>query len=300
MMWRYGRASEDHPLSESSSLAARTEIYFAKALFFVVLFVSKRFLLSLLCSSLVLSGCSEDKPYVERPVQTLCEDAFKQFSSGNFEGAANEFDEMGRQHPYSPLAPQAELASAYSAFLAQKFTRAIPTLDTFIALHPPCPDGSVTRKDVAYAYYLRALCYYTDMFPVSRDSKNADLALRAFQEVIQRFPDMEYARDARFKSDFAKEHLACKEMAIARYYLQNNFHISAINHFSTLVAEFPNSILVPEALYRITEGMIICGFPDGAKRAATMLGHNFPKSIWCERARVLLERCAPFAPKKKS
>lgn len=232
----------------------------------------------------LLTACSTtDKPYVEKPLNDLYSKALHEMKEQDYLDAADSFDEVERQYPYSSWAAKAQLMSAYCAFKAQKFERAIATLDIFITLHPSSPS-------IAYAYYLRALCYYTNILPVFRDRENADLGLQAFEEVIRRFPNTDYAEDARFKSDFLREHLASQEILVGRQYLQSKSYVAALKQFSDLIEHYPRSILLPEALYRIIECQIALGFGKQAHKTLRVLQHNFPKDAWYTRGRALIKR----------
>ena len=234
--------------------------------------------------ALVLFGCGpSEKPYTERPLNDLYRKAFAELTENDFEMAADSFDEVERQHPYSAWAAKAQLMSAYSAFKAQKFERAIATLDVFIALHPSSPE-------IDYAYYLRALCYYTDIGPVARDRENADFASQAFDEVIRRFPNSEYAQDAQFKKDFANEHLASQDMLISMHYLKDKEYLSALKHFCEMTQAYPCSILMPEVLYRIIECQVALGLFDGAQKSLCMIRHNFPQNPWYHLAKDFINR----------
>ena len=238
------------------------------------------------CIGIFFCGCSaKEKPYVEQPIEGLYKKAFNYLKEKDYVEATDAFDEVERQHPYSSWAGKAQLMAAYTAFKAQKFERAIGTLDTFITLHP-------SHSFIAYAYYLRGICYYTDISPVLRDKTNAELAFQAFEDVIRRFPDTEYAQDAAFKCDFIKEHLAAQDIAIGRFYLKNKNYLAAIQKFIALLDNYPQSILIPETLHRIVECEICFGFMQAAKKTASILGHNFPNSPWYQRSYVLIETYA--------
>ena len=129
------------------------------------------------------------------------------------------------------------------------------TLDRFIQLHP-------AHRDVAYAYYLRALCYYEQIADIQRDQKGTQQAMDALQEVVNRFPDSAYARDARLKIDLCRDHLAGKEMEIGRWYESQHLYEAAIGRFQRVVDDYQTTNHVPEALHRLTEIYLILGLRD--------------------------------------
>ena len=161
----------------------------------------------------------------------------------------------------------------YAQYLQQNYTDAIGTLDRFIQLHP-------AHRDIAYAYYLRALCYYEQIADIQRDQKGTQEAMAALQEVVNRFPDSAYARDARLKIDLCRDHLAGKEMEIGRFYESQHLYAAAIGRFQRVVDDYQTTNHVAEALDRLTEIYLKLGLPDEARRTAAVLGYNYPGSRW--------------------
>ncbi|MCC7045178.1 MAG: outer membrane protein assembly factor BamD, partial [Alphaproteobacteria bacterium] len=149
----------------------------------------------------LLSACGADEPkYVERPVEEIYNEAMGQLGQRNYVAAAKAFDEVERQHPYSVWATKAQLMAAFAYYQKNRYDEAIIALDRFIQLHPG-------NKEVAYAYYLKGLSYYEQISDVGRDQKMTDNALKSLQEIVTRFPDSIYARDAKLKIDLARDHL---------------------------------------------------------------------------------------------
>jgi outer membrane protein assembly factor BamD len=221
-----------------------------------------------------LTACSKDKDeYVERPVEQLYNSAVDLLSDGSYLRAAKQFDEVERQHPYSVWATKAQLMSAYGYYQANKYDEAIVALDRFIQLNP-------SNRDVAYAYYLKAICYYEQITDVQRDAKVTELALKGLQEVSQRFPDSIYGRDSRLKIDLTYDHLAGKEMEVGRFYLGRAQYLGALNRFKYVVDRYQTTSHVPEALHRMIECYLALGLKEEAQRTAAVLGYNYPGSDW--------------------
>jgi len=244
---------------------------------------SSRAAVRLIAAALVISpllaacagggGVKKDTRYVARDVNTLYRAAQDRLDRGQYKIAAALFDEVERQHPYSVWATRAQLQAAHSHYQSNKYDDAIVALDRFIQLNP-------SNRDVAYAYYLKALCQYEQITDVARDSRMTELALQSLQEVVRRFPDTAFARDARVKIDLTYDHLAGKEMEIARFYLQRGQWLAAINRFRTVVDKYQTTSHVPEALHRLVEAYMSLGLVDEARRSAAVLGHNYPGSEW--------------------
>jgi outer membrane protein assembly factor BamD len=243
-----------------------------------------------LMSSLGLSGCGgstaessvqDNLAFREAPVEQLYNNALDQLRRKNWEEAAKAFDEVERQHPYSVWARRAILMSAYSYYEAAKYNQAILAADRFIQLHPG-------NKDAPYAYYLKAVSLYEQIVDVGRDQKKTEQATAALTELIRRFPQTEYARDARLKYDLTRDHLAGKEMNIGRYYLQRGQQIAAINRFRAVIEKFQTTSHVPEALHRLVESYLSLGIVKEAQTAAAVLGYNYPGNEWYQDSYALL------------
>jgi len=219
--------------------------------------------------------------YVERPVEQIYADAWKQINERNWENAAKQFDEVERQHPYSIWARRAMLMSAFCYYQANKYSDATNTADQYIQLHPG-------TQEVAYAFYLKAMALYEQIVDVERDQTITEQALTALQDVVQRFPNSEYARDASLKIDLTLDHLAGKEMEVGRYYLVRHDYVGAINRFKDVVQRYQKTSQIAEALERLTEAYYAIGVYNEAKTAAAVLGANYPGSPWYQDAYDLL------------
>ena len=143
---------------------------------------------------------------------------------------------------------------------------------------------------MAYAFYLKAVSLYEQIVDVERDQTNTEQALVALQDVVQRFPDTEYARDATLKIDLTLDHLAGKQMEVGRYYLNKGDYIGAINRFKVVVEQYQKTTQIGEALERLTEAYYALGLTREAQTAAAILGHNYPGSPWYEDAYNLLQK----------
>lgn len=236
----------------------------------------------LFCLFATLACSPKEKPYVEKPASTLYRDAYQAMKLGEYKKAADDFDEIERQHPYSDWATKGQLMAAYSSFIVQDYDKTISTLDSFIQLHPG-------YKDIDYAYYLRALSFYEQILAVSRDQKNTLEALRSLEEVTKRFPKTKYARDAQLKMDFAYDHLAGKEMSVGRYYMKKEFYLAALNRFQVVVDVYQRSTHTPEALHRLVECYLALGLTREAQRVGAVLGHNYPRNEWYADTYLLLK-----------
>ena len=238
-----------------------------------------------------LAGCAKNKgkldtTYVARDVDTLYNAAKDKFERQQYKDAAQLFDEVERQHPYSVWARRAQLMSAFSYYMARKYSESIQSAQRFISVHPG-------NKDAPYALYLISLDYYEQIQDVTRDQKVTQQALDALGEVARRYPDTKYATDARLKIDLVNDHLAGKDMEIGRFYERTGNWLAATLRFRNVVEHYQTTSHAPEALYRLTETNLALGIPEEAKKYAAVLGANYPGNVWYERAFDLMREKAP-------
>src|ERR1700682_2722680 len=242
---------------------------------------------------LALASCSssKDEAYIEKPVDDLYNKAMDALVDENYTTAAKTFDTVESQHPYSVWATKSQLMQVYAYYQDGKYDDAIIAADRFIQLHPG-------HRDVAYAYYLKAICYYMQIVDVGRDQKLTELALKSLDDVVRRFPDSKYARDAKLKLDFTRDHLAGKEMEIGRYYLNRGEYLAAMNRFKRVIDTYQTTTHVPEALERLVECDLALGLTDEAQKKAGAVGVYFPGSEWYEDSYALVTGASnPGGPK---
>ena len=252
---------------------------------------SVRLLLVAALATPLLSACASgggsagpaDRRYIARDVNTLYRAAQDRLDDGNYALAAALFDEVERQHPYSPWARRAQLMSAFSYYMDREYTPSIESAQRFLSIHPG-------NKDAPYAYYLISLSYYEQISDVTRDQKITEQARASLGEVIRRYPDTRYAADARLKLDLVNDHLAGKEMEIGRYYQRASSWLAASIRFREVVDKFQTTSHTPEAMHRMVEVYLSLGLKEEAKRTAAALGYNYPGSKWYERSFALVNK----------
>ena len=196
--------------------------------------------------------------------------------------ASKKFEEVDRQHPYSDWARKSLLMSAYAYYNSGDYDNCIGAATRYVTLHPGSPDA-------AYAQYLIAASQYDQIPDISRDQGRTEKAIAALEEVIRKYPDSEYALNAKKKLQGARDQLAAKEVAIGRYYMEKRDFSGAINRFKTVVTRYQTTRHVEEALARLTECYMSIGIVGEAQTAAAILGHNFPDSRWYKDAYNLVK-----------
>jgi outer membrane protein assembly factor BamD len=240
-----------------------------------------------LVGAVALSGCNvlkKKKPvlaYEERPVELLYNAGTLRMDEHQWSEAVDYFREVERQHPYSEWARRSILMTAYAHYMANDYAESISDSDQFIQLYP----GNVSTP---YAYYLKAICYFEQIVDVGRDQASTSEAGEALREVAKRYPNTEYAADARLKIDMVQDQLAGKEMTIGRFYLRSGNPEGAIGRFKTVIDKYQTTSHTPEALYRLVEAYLTIGLVGEAERNAAVLGYNYPGDPWYADAYALM------------
>jgi len=195
--------------------------------------------------------------------------------------AAQSFAEVERLYPYSGFAKRAVIMQAFAHHRDRNYEESRAAAQRYIDFYP-------ADEDAAYAQYLLALSYYDQIDEIGRDQKLTFEALQALREVIERYPDSQYANAARLKFDLAYDHLASKEMEIGRYYLKRDNFAAASNRFRVVVEDFQTTTHTAEALHRLVESYLSLGLVDEARTAGAILGYNFRGTEWYEDSYALL------------
>ena len=243
-----------------------------------------------------LSACSisnkddELDLQIEQPLNQLYNDALNTALSGEMELAAPKFEEVERQHPYSTWAVKAQIMAAWSFYEANDYAKAEISLERFIMLYPADP---LTE----YAYYLKALIFYEQIIDVERDADMTRKALLAFEDLLRRYPLGPYSRDAQLKSELTRSHLAGKEMAVGRFYLEQEHYAAALTRFAQVIRNYDRTNQVPEALYRMAESYLSLGLTEEADRVSAVANFNFPDSVWTARLNEVYENPDRDGPK---
>ena len=206
--------------------------------------------------------------------------------------AAKRFNEAELLYPQSIWAPRAALMAAYSYFSYLYYSDAVIELEKFLDTYKNHP-----RRD--YAYYLLALSHYDQIVDEKKDTNEILKAKKYFEIIIQKYPNTDFALDSEFKLELIQELLASKEMYLARYYVDREKWIPAINRFKKVVKDYDETIYIEEALHRLVELHYKLGLIDESKRYAVLLGYNYKSSTWYEETyRVLNKDYARISKKK--
>ncbi len=228
-------------------------------------------------------GETDQIPLDSLSAEELYNRAEFQIAAGDPEEAARFFGEVERLYPYSDWAKRALVMQAFAYHRGQDYESSRGAAQRFIDTYP-------SDADAPYAQYLLALSYYDQIDDVGRDQGLTFQALQALRDVIERYPDSEYASSSILKFDLAFDHLAAKEMEIGRYYLRQGHYVAAANRFRVVVEDFQTTSQTPEALHRLVEAYLSLGFTDEAQTAGAILGFNYQSSEWYADSFHLLAR----------
>ena len=241
---------------------------------------------------LSLTACAaSDKLKENASVEELYNKAFDDLEKTKYKKAAEEFEQVEIEHPYSQWAVKAKLMGAYAYYKNEDYDDAVLALDRFIKYHPG-------NKDAAYAYYLKGMCYYDQISTADKDQADTEKAEEAFNRLIMLYPNSEYAADARQKVNLAEDYKAGQEMIIGRYYLNNGNYLSALNRFNVVLENYQTTVQIEEALYRQVEIYGILGLNKYAAGYFKILKNNYPDGVWTQRAAKVMEKISKTSVKK--
>ncbi len=192
------------------------------------------------------------------------------------------FEAVERLYPYTDYAKRALIMQAFAHHKAKEYPEARDAAQRFLDFYPG-------DEDAPYALYLMALSYYDQIDDVGRDQGITYQALLGMRDVIETYPDSEYARSAMLKFDLAFDQLAAKEMEVGRYYLKRGHYTSALNRFRAVVEDYQTTTYTAEALHRLVECYLALGLTDEAQTAAAILGYNYQSSPFYDDSYRLLK-----------
>ena len=223
----------------------------------------------------------KEVPVESQTAQEIYLGAEQRLAGGDPREAGTQFSEVERLYPYSEWAKRAMLMSAFAYHEGGLYAESRAAAERYLEFFP-------ADVDAPYAQFLIALSYYDQIVDIGRDQTNAFEALQEMRDIIERYPDSEYAKSAQLKFELALDHLAGKEMEIGRYYLSRGFYPAAINRFRVVVEDYQTTTQTPEALHRLVEAYLSRGLINEAQTAAAILGYNFQGSTWYHDSYLLL------------
>lgn len=216
------------------------------------------------------------------PPEKMYASADNALQRGNWQNAARRFEDLDRDHPYSPEARRAIVMAAFAYYKAGKYAEAVATAQRYTTMHPG-------TKEAALAHHIIASAHFDEIRDPQRDQTATRKALGELKTLVQRYPDSPYSKQAENRIRIAEDILAASEMNVGRYYQKQNNLVAAINRFKVVVTDYQTTAHVEEALYRLIETNMALGIVPEAQAAAAVLGHNFPNSSWYKDGYALLK-----------
>ena len=253
-------------------------------------------LLILLLSIFLLFSCSKkssekviSEPTEQEIAMSIYAEAVEALKKGDSFYASKKFKEVESLMPQSKWASKASLMASYADYSRNAYSNAIFDLERHINNYP-------ADKNIPYAHYLIAMCYYEQILDEKKDLNPLLKAKEKFEFIMQTYPDTDYGTDARFKIDLIVDQLAAKEMSIARYYMKTEKWIPALNRIKIVIEKYDTTIFVEEALHRLVEIYYRLGLEDEAKQAASILGYNYQSGEWYKKSYKVFNK--KYKPKK--
>ena len=250
------------------------------------------FTFTISCSNDLKKESKLDEKSLDLQMIEVYKEGLVSLEQGDVLFAAKKFNEAEILYPQSIWAPRAALMAAYSYYLQDYYGDAIAELVRFTKVYP-------NHKNLDYAYFLLASCYYEQIVDEKKDLQFLLKAKSNFLFISKNYPNTDYAIDASFKLDLINDVLASKEMYLGRYYLERKKWIPAINRFRTVIDQYNTTIYTQEALHRLVEIYYIIGLKEEAENYAKLLGYNFQSSIWYEKSYSLFDKMYEENKKKK-
>ena len=210
----------------------------------------------------------------------------------DFENAIEIFTELEIVHPYSSLSSKSQLMAGFAQYMSNEYEEAILTLTKFIELNPD-------HESIPYAMYLKAFSYYERMPSVNFDQRTSEKAIEEFRELINKFPKSRYSKTAMLHLNTLNNHLAAREIEIAKFYQSQRFYLAGIKRYKKVISEFKKSTHIPEAIFRLIECYTSLGLSKQAIYLYKILEYNFKQTEWVKEAKGLVLKNANFAKFKK-
>ena len=243
-------------------------------------------------------SCSKKEPVVvqefsdKEKAMEIYQEAINNLDDGFYFQAAKQFSEAEIILDKIEFSARASLMSSYCYYLINFYDEAIENLEKFIKKYP-------VDKNIPYAHYLITISYYERILDEERDITPLLKSKEKIYFFLENYPNTEYALDLKFKLDLINNQLAAKELFIAKYYIETQKWIAAINRLKTIVEIYSETIFIEEALHRLTEIYYKIGLVEEAEATVALLGYNYNSGEWYERSYKILNKNYQIQKKKK-
>ncbi|OUW62282.1 MAG: hypothetical protein CBD63_00145 [Candidatus Pelagibacter sp. TMED203] len=244
-------------------------------------------------------SCSKKEPVVvqefsdKEKAMEIYQEAINNLDDGFYFQAAKQFSEAEIILDKIEFSARASLMSSYCYYLINFYDEAIENLEKFIKKYP-------VDKNIPYAHYLITISYYERILDEERDITPLLKSKEKIYFFLENYPNTEYALDLKFKLDLINNQLAAKELFIAKYYIETQKWIAAINRLKTIVEIYSETIFIEEALHRLTEIYYKIGLVEEAEATVALLGYNYNSGEWYERSYKILNKNYQIKKKNKN
>ena len=235
------------------------------------------------CSKNTIEKSEIQETNLELQMIEAYKDGLEELKKGDALYAAKKFNEAEILFPQSEVAPRAALMAAYSYYSQNYYLDAITELERFLRVYP-------NHKDSAYAEYLIGLSYYEQIVDEKKDLNSIKNSKEVFSRIVEKYPNTDFAIDAKFKINLVDTILAAKEMYVGRYYFDRKKWIASINRFKFVIDNYETTIYTEEALHRLVEIYYLLGLEAEAKKYANLLGYNYQSSKWYQQSYSIFDK----------
>jgi len=247
--------------------------------------------LLILISLILVNNCAKEKNEISKITELdqelemiiTYEAAMESLEKRDYYFASKKFLESELLFPQSKWAPKSALMSAYSNYLNNYYSEAVFDLERYMTTYPK-------DKNMVYAHYLLAMCYYENIEDEKKDLAPLTKAKKKFEFILKEYPESDFALDASFKIDLINDIMASKEMYIGRHYIKKEKWIAAINRFKIVIEDYQTTIYVEEAIHRLVEIYYRIGLIDESKKYANLLGYNYLSSDWYSKSYKIFDQ----------
>jgi outer membrane protein assembly factor BamD len=242
--------------------------------------INVRFLLIIL-ATLILVGCGGTKKdlYKGMDAAQIYAQGQRSVAKSNYAQAIKDFEALEARYPYGEYSHQAQLALIDAYYKKNETALAISAADRFIRMNP-------RHSQVDYAYYLKGLVHYDQNttfsykhLPLDRSARDTSCARESFEsikELVEIFPNSQYAPEARQRMAFLRNQLASHELQVVAYYMKRGAYLAAANRANYIVKNFDRTPVVAEALSEMAVAYQKLGMTQLSNDAIATLKNNFP------------------------
>ena len=237
---------------------------------------------------ITLSSCSKKEKLTYNPNSNtdpylLYKEGLESFNENDYFYASKKFSEAELSFKVVELAARSSIMASYALYGINFYDEAVENLNSYLKKYP-------ADKNVMYAHYLLSVIYFEQISDEKKDIQPLLIADKKIDFFLEKFPNSDYAIDLKFKKDLIQNQLAAKELFVARFYVETQKWVPAINRLKIIINKYDQTVFVEEALHRLVEIHYYLGLEDEAKKYASILGYNYNSSKWFEQSYKILNK----------